>query len=247
MLIPGFDNAWVALQFHIHAGSDHALDGANFGADMHVVHKEVNSDRLAVLGLFLDPTSPEGGQFADVIPGWKKVKAATLLNCTATNKTSTTTTQSLGNRSRHLGKNGRTLQKSFNPYALIPKGATFYNYQGSLTTPPCTQGVTWNVVDTPVSISVREYDDLINLILDYVNPKTCAPGTVASPSGYTSRPVQPLNNRTITHICPTGTETSQTQKKANTTAKTTTSGGSVPSYKLGLAATLSVVVAGLFW
>jgi hypothetical protein len=47
---------------------------------------------------------------------------------------------------------------------------------------------------------------IINFILNYVEPVTCTFGaTNAAPSGSTSRPLQPLNGRTITHKCPTGT------------------------------------------
>ncbi len=36
---------------------------------------------------------------------------------------------------------------------LIPKVHTHYHYMGSLTTPPCSEGVNWNVLNTPISIS----------------------------------------------------------------------------------------------
>lgn len=77
-----------------------------------------------------------------------------------------------------------------------------YFYSGSLTTPPCSEIVTWNVVDQPISISVREYTAITNLILDYVNPETCIPASISSPSGYTARPTQPLNGRTVLRKCP---------------------------------------------
>ena len=77
-----------------------------------------------------------------------------------------------------------------------------YFYSGSLTTPPCSEIVTWNVVDQPISISVREYTAITNLILDYVNPETCIPASISSPSGYTARPTQPLNGRKVLRKCP---------------------------------------------
>jgi hypothetical protein len=53
-------------------------------------------------------------------------------------------------------------------------------------------------------ISVSQYNDLASLTLNYVNDTTCEFATVASPSGSTSRPTQPLNNRTVERICPVG-------------------------------------------
>jgi carbonic anhydrase len=86
----------------------------------------------------------------------------------------------------------------------MPKDATIYTYDGSLTTPPCSEIVYWNVVDKPVQLSVREYLRLTNLILDYVDPETCQAASIAAPSGFTGRPVQPINGRPITRHCPTG-------------------------------------------
>ncbi len=36
---------------------------------------------------------------------------------------------------------------------LLPKIRGYYTYMGSLTTPPCTEGVRWIVMRTPVQIS----------------------------------------------------------------------------------------------
>jgi Eukaryotic-type carbonic anhydrase len=81
-----------------------------------------------------------------------------------------------------------------------------YTYSGSLTTPPCSEIVSWNVVDRPLQISVRDYRRLTSLILDFVSPDTCMSGTVASPSGSKGRPFSPLNGRTITRHCPAPTK-----------------------------------------
>mmetsp|Transcript_17779 Transcript_17779/g.29377 ORF Transcript_17779/g.29377 Transcript_17779/m.29377 type:complete len:128 (-) Transcript_17779:170-553(-) len=79
-----------------------------------------------------------------------------------------------------------------------------YTYQGSLTTPPCSEIVFWNVIDTPIKISVREFLRLTNLIIDWVDPATCEKASEAAPSGFTGRPVQNINGREITRVCPTG-------------------------------------------
>lgn len=42
------------------------------------------------------------------------------------------------------------------PIELLPKTHTYYNYTGSLTAPPCTEGVDWNVLNTPVTISKEQ-------------------------------------------------------------------------------------------
>ena len=42
------------------------------------------------------------------------------------------------------------------PSALLPDTRDFFTYEGSLTTPPCSEVVTWLVLREPLKISERE-------------------------------------------------------------------------------------------
>lgn len=63
---------------------------------------------------------------------------------------------------------------------LLPKNRDYYLYSGSLTTPPCTEGVTWIVLKTPITTSSENIEKFRN-IMKHPN----------------NRPVQPLNGRFI--------------------------------------------------
>jgi len=39
---------------------------------------------------------------------------------------------------------------------FLPRDLSYYTYMGSLTTPPCTEGVTWFVLKSPVDISAEQ-------------------------------------------------------------------------------------------
>jgi carbonic anhydrase len=45
------------------------------------------------------------------------------------------------------------LDAPFNPITFLPRSRAHYRYVGSLTTPPCTEGVQWVVMREPVTIS----------------------------------------------------------------------------------------------
>ncbi|HKV06569.1 MAG TPA: carbonic anhydrase family protein [Thermoanaerobaculia bacterium] len=70
-------------------------------------------------------------------------------------------------------------EEELNPKDLLPADRSYYRYAGSLTTPPCTEGVRWHVLDTPIEVSaaqIEEFRDLFPL---------------------NARPVQPLNGRPV--------------------------------------------------
>lgn len=62
---------------------------------------------------------------------------------------------------------------------LLPSAKSYFAYPGSLTTPPCTEGLRWIVLKTPVALSAGQI------------------AVFAGDHGPTNRPVQPLNGRTV--------------------------------------------------
>lgn len=45
---------------------------------------------------------------------------------------------------------------SFDEQSLLPSGLTHYRYSGSLTTPPCSEGVQWLVLSQPIQASAAQ-------------------------------------------------------------------------------------------
>lgn len=63
---------------------------------------------------------------------------------------------------------------------LLPTNMAHYHFNGSLTTPPCTEGVRWIVLKTPVTVSKEQVKKFLN-IMKHTN----------------NRPVQPVNARVV--------------------------------------------------
>ena len=71
------------------------------------------------------------------------------------------------------------VETAINAADLLPDSLDYYTYSGSLTTPPCSQDVTWFVLKGRISASQEQIDHLVGLL------------------GNNVRPVQPLNGRTV--------------------------------------------------
>lgn len=50
----------------------------------------------------------------------------------------------------------QSLQGGFDAAGLLPKSLAYYAFQGSLTTPPCSEGVAWHILKQPLEISDRQ-------------------------------------------------------------------------------------------
>jgi carbonic anhydrase len=122
------------LQFHYHAPSEHTENGRFHDMEIHFVH-QANDGTLAVIGVFVD----EGSENLALREIWE-----------------------------HLPKRTKPMQKIkteiINARDLIPDNAGFYRYMGSLTTPPCSEGVNWFVMKQPIYASkaqIKKFRDIM--------------------------------------------------------------------------------------
>lgn len=74
----------------------------------------------------------------------------------------------------------KKIDVEFNFKSLFPQNKQYYRYSGSLTTPPCSEGVIWMVMKNPVEMSKKQIEEFSALL-----------------KGNNSRPLQPLNGRQI--------------------------------------------------
>jgi len=117
------------LQYHFHAPGEHRLGGRSFPLELHLVHRD-SAGALAVIGVLIE--EGEGN------PGYAM----------------------LAERLPASAGEHADLPGPLNPRALLPQGERLraYRYAGSLTTPPCSEGVRWHVLDTPVALSAGQIE-----------------------------------------------------------------------------------------
>lgn len=143
------NRAFGFAQFHFHAPAEHTIDGRAYPAELHFVHRN-SEGQLAVLGVFFT----EGAE-------------------------NPTLTSVLAALPTAQGDGFATQLTSLDLAALVPPDRDYFAYAGSLTTPPCSEGVRWNVLSTPITASAAQIAALREAL------------------GASSRHVQPTNARTV--------------------------------------------------
>jgi carbonic anhydrase len=143
------DQRYQLTQFHFHRPSEEYIDGKAYDMVVHLMHQA--SD----------------GKVAGV---------AVLLKAGSANAT---IQQIWDHMPRTEGKEREIPGVEIDPSGLLPHGAAYYMYMGSLTAPPCTEGVSWFVLKSSVDISAEQIRAFAELYPHDV------------------RPPQPLNGRIV--------------------------------------------------
>ena len=137
------------VQFHFHRPSEEAIDGRHSAMVVHLVHRDA-AGNLAVVAVLLR----EGLANPLIATLWK-------------------------NLPKRQGHEDSPPGVVIDPSQLLPADRSYFSYVGSLTTPPCTEGVRWFVLKSPVTVSSAEI------------------GTFAKLYPANARPLQPANGREV--------------------------------------------------
>ncbi|NKB80533.1 MAG: hypothetical protein GKS05_01285 [Nitrospirales bacterium] len=142
-------------QFHFHDPSEHHIDGKAYPMEMHLVHQD-EKGHIVVIGVLLT-FGKENPAFARV-GDWLQAH--------------------IGHRFPAQGQEVST-DLTFDLMDVLPDTIHHFSYHGSLTTPPCSEGVQWVILKVPMKISKKQADRFITTI------------------GQNARPIQPLNYRDV--------------------------------------------------
>ncbi len=116
------------VQFNFYSPSENTVSGNAYPMEIHLVHKSVDG-KLAVVGVFIkvDPDAHSGS-------GNESLNRV------------------FGAFAGHAGQKLRSSDK-VSVADLLPNNRKHYRFMGSLTTPPCSEGVSWFVMQEPIEVS----------------------------------------------------------------------------------------------
>jgi carbonic anhydrase len=138
------------VQFHFHHVSENEIDGKKYDMELHFVHMDSAANRTAVVAVFIK----SGAENAALRDLWSHIP-------------------------RDMDKEVQYKKVVINAADLLPADQNYYTFDGSLTIPPCKEGVKWFVMKTPIEAS---------------------PAQIAAFAKYypdNARPVQPAYGREI--------------------------------------------------
>jgi carbonic anhydrase len=143
------EQIYTLQQFHFHAPSEHTIGGRHFPMEVHLVHQSSDGE-LAVVGLLV----AEGAYNPAFEPIWDHLPD-------------------------EPGQEVHLEQVQVHVDDLLPTNRETYRYRGSLTTPPCSEGVSWLVAAEAIELAPEQISQFTSII----------------PAN--NRPVQRLGARTI--------------------------------------------------
>ena len=138
-------------QFHFHNPSEHRIGGVPSDMEMHLVHKNA-AGKLAVIGVLINERAGmENKSFKPIWDVLPREKNTKVEHAVEVKLTS-----------------------------LLPPRTEYVHYKGSLTTPPCSEGVRWFVLKEPVTMSSGQVEMYTSIF-----------------ETQTNRPVQPVQGREV--------------------------------------------------
>ena len=150
---------------YLHTNSEHAIASQKFDMEMQFLHTAIvdGVQKYMVVSVF----------------GRQSVESAPMLAQLAAGLPSDFTTADATVRLNLAEIASQVLGQTEFVGPTATNAQSYYEYDGSFTTAPCTEGVTWVVLKNPLAVSARD----LELLSKYL----------AQPS----RPIQPLNDRLV--------------------------------------------------
>lgn len=143
------NRTYQLVQLHFHHPSEERINGKSSEMVAHLVHRD-STGALAVVAVLLE----EGQASTTVQTLWSHLP-------------------------KQKGHEADFRSVHINPLGLLPTNRSYLSYSGSLTTPPCSEGVQWFVLRSPSTLSRQQINAFAKL---YPN---------------NARPLQKLNGRQI--------------------------------------------------
>eukprot|EP01060_Flectonema_neradi_P012439 TRINITY_DN19253_c0_g1_i1.p1 TRINITY_DN19253_c0_g1~~TRINITY_DN19253_c0_g1_i1.p1 ORF type:complete len:376 (+),score=48.62 TRINITY_DN19253_c0_g1_i1:77-1129(+) len=179
-------------QMHIHSPSEHQIGGGLYDMEIHLVHAESDpseegTSHLVIAIMFSSGTNSYNTWLNKFI---RHLPVPPLENSRLYDQTLKDTP---------FQPFESSTQVHLNPIDVFPGSRDFFTYKGSLTTPPCNEGVSWYVLKEPVTMSASQLARIRDRMGLDQEQQYLRDTYMVELDGLwgNNRPVQLLNERTV--------------------------------------------------
>ncbi|MCP3028597.1 carbonic anhydrase [Halobacillus sp. A5] len=117
------EKEYELAQFHFHQPSEHLFNDHRYEMELHLVHETEDGD-AAVIGIMIE----EGEENDTLSDLWDQLPSEET-------------------------EGDVNIEEPVELRELLPEDQTSFHYEGSLTTPPCTEEVKWMLFEEPIEMS----------------------------------------------------------------------------------------------
>ncbi|KUJ11002.1 carbonic anhydrase [Mollisia scopiformis] len=131
--------------WHIHAPADHSVQGDRAKAELHLVHIDSSGAEAGVIAIRIDPGNSNSEFFSQFLPS-------------SSSQNNITSLPSFNSQA--------TLPMQLDIYQILREVnmfSDFWTYMGSLTSPPCTEGIRWWVARNTLFVGVDQMRDILGV------------------------------------------------------------------------------------
>ncbi|CAL4999301.1 unnamed protein product [Urochloa decumbens] len=152
--------AYHLKQLHWHSPTEHTIDGRRYDLELHLVHESAEG-KAAVIGILYEVGRGHDPLLHEMEPFIRRIADKR-------------------DREERVGV--------VDPHAVRGRASVYYRYMGSLTVPPCTEGVIWTIVKRVHTVSKHQLELLREAVHDDMEKN--------------ARPLQEVNSRDVSLFRP---------------------------------------------
>ncbi|KAH6723314.1 alpha carbonic anhydrase [Leptodontidium sp. MPI-SDFR-AT-0119] len=142
-----YDNTTLYFKgLHIHSPADHTVQGDRSKAELHLVHADATGKERGVIAIRIDPGNADSLFFSQ------------MLGQNANSTTETTSNPIPGFNSQETIPMSLDILEAIREVNMFND---FWTYEGSLTSPPCTEGIRWWVARNTMYVSIQQMQAIL--------------------------------------------------------------------------------------
>jgi carbonic anhydrase len=165
----GVDETVYLVSWHVHTPADHSVQGDRSKAELHLVHVDKNGRERAVLAIRVDPGVSSYSSFFAQAPFGSSNGTSTITgggDSSSSGNSGNSTASAGAQRFPNFNNESVRLNGTSTPAQALKEVGDFkemWTYRGSLTSPPCREGIRFFIARNIMFVSNAQMQDILRV------------------------------------------------------------------------------------